>query len=271
VLPLTENTPVTHDTPDYIRLNRDEWDAKAAEYAATAPRAWAQTEPSWGQLNIPEATIGALPRSLAGLDVVDLGCGTGYFCAWLARKGAKPVGVDASPCQLATARRMQEEFGIEFPLHLGNAETLPFADGSFDLAISEYGASIWCDPYKWIPEAARVLRPAGRLVFLVNGLLVMLCSSLTDSETTPVGTSLKQPAFGMHRFAWENEPSVEFHLNHGDMIRVLRQSGFEVEQLIELQAPEDIGQADPLIPYVPNAWARQWPAEEIWCVRKRER
>ena len=64
---------------------------------------------------------------------------------------------------------LQAEFGIEFPLHLGNAEATPFPDASFDFAISEYGAAIWCDPYKWIPEAARLLRPGGRLHFLGNG------------------------------------------------------------------------------------------------------
>lgn len=91
---------------------------------------------------MPDASICALPASVAGMDVIDLGCGTGYFSAWLARRGARPVGIDNSPRQLETARRMQEFFGITFPLHLGNAEDLPFADASFDLAISEYGASI---------------------------------------------------------------------------------------------------------------------------------
>ena len=58
---------------------------------------------------------------------------------------------------------MQEQFGLQFPLHLGNAEETGFPDASFDLVVSEYGASIWCDPYRWIPEAARILRPGGNL------------------------------------------------------------------------------------------------------------
>jgi 2-polyprenyl-3-methyl-5-hydroxy-6-metoxy-1,4-benzoquinol methylase len=76
------------------------------------------------------------------MDVIDLGCGTGYFSAWLARKGARPVGIDASPKQLETARRMQEHFGIAFPLHLENAEASPFPDARFDLTITEHCASI---------------------------------------------------------------------------------------------------------------------------------
>lgn len=257
-----------NDRPEHVARNRTAWDRMSEGYAEWAPRAWAKDEPTWGEYNIPDAQLRALPADVSGMDVIDLGCGTGYFCAWMAKKGARPVGIDNSPNQLETARRMQQQFGIEFPLHLGNAEELPFPDESFDLAISEYGASIWCDPYKWIPEAARVLRPGGRLVFLVNGPLVLLCSLPEDSEETPVREQLMRPWFGMHHFEWDDDESVEFHLNHGDMIRVLRDNGFEIENLIEIQAPEG---TDKQISYVPYEWARKWPAEEIWCVRKRSR
>ena len=111
-----------------------------------------------------------------GLDVVELGCGTAYVSAWLARRGARPVGVDVTPAQLATARRCQAEFGIEFPLVEASAEDVPLAVASFDLAVSEYGASIWCDPHLWIPEAHRLLRPGGRLWFLRNSTLSLLCA-----------------------------------------------------------------------------------------------
>ena len=100
---------------------------------------------------------------VAGLDVVELGCGTAYVSAWLARRGARPVGVDVTPAQLATARRCQAEFGLEFPLVEASAEDVPLPSESFDLAVSEYGASIWCDPHLWIPEAlpaAAARRPA---------------------------------------------------------------------------------------------------------------
>ncbi len=164
---------------------------------------------------------------------------------------------------------MQERFGIAFPLHLGNAEALPFPDSSFDLAIGEYGASIRCDPYQWIFEAASVLRPGGRLVFLVNGVLAMLCTSPEDTEDILVNACFRRPYFGKHRFEWPNDDSVEFHLGHGDMIRLVRANGFEIENLIELQSPVETGQATPLIAYIPDAWARQWPAEKILGARQR--
>ena len=55
-------------------------------------------------------------------------------------------------------QRFQDEFEIRFPLIHADAERVPLQDSSFDLAISEYGAALWCDPYRWIPEAARILR-----------------------------------------------------------------------------------------------------------------
>ncbi|MFZ0187414.1 MAG: class I SAM-dependent methyltransferase [Streptosporangiaceae bacterium] len=84
-----------------------------------------------------------------------------HISAWLARRGARPVGLDNSAAQLATAARLQDRFGLRFPLIHASAEQIPLADAAFDLVISEYGASISCDPYAWIPEAARVLRPGG--------------------------------------------------------------------------------------------------------------
>src|SRR6266508_4102016 len=77
--------------------------------------------------------------------------------------------------QLATAHRLQHEFGPRFPLVQGDAERVPLCAGCADLVISEYGASVWCDPYRWIPEAARLLRPGGRLVFMAESTLARMC------------------------------------------------------------------------------------------------
>jgi SAM-dependent methyltransferase len=252
------------ELPDYLKGNRAAWDVMAADFVEAGERAWSSAEPSWGIFSIPEAEVGLLPESIEGLDAIELGCGTSYVSAWLARRRARAVGIDNSPVQLETARRLQTEHNVIFPLHLGNAEATPFPDASFDLAISEYGASIWCDPYKWIPEAARLLRPGGELVFLINGLLQMLCSP-QDDEDAPVTQFLERDLFGLYRFDW-SDGSAEFHLPHGEMIRLLRETGFDVEGLVELRAPEG---ATTSAPYVTSEWARRWPAEEVWKARKR--
>lgn len=218
----------------------------------------------WGIWGIPESELRILPEVIADLDTIELGCGTAYVSAWLARRGARPVGIDNSPAQLETARTLQGEFGIDFPLHLGDAERTPFADASFDLAISEYGAAIWCDPERWIPEASRLLRPGGRLIFLGNSTLFMLC--VPDEYGVPAGERLLRPQFGMDRFEWPDDPGVEFHLSHGDWISVLREAGFEIERLVEIRAP--VGRST-RYPYLTAEWAHDWPSEEVWIARKR--
>jgi SAM-dependent methyltransferase len=250
------------ELPDHVRRNRAVWDAMAPDWAAAGRRRWSE-EPSWGIWSIPEAELRLLPDDLDGLDAIELGCGTGYVSAWLARLGARPVGIDNSAGQLATARALQQDFGLDFPLLHGNAERVPYPDESFDLAISEYGAAIWCDPYAWIPEAARLLRPGGRLVFLTNGTLLQLCVPAIEA---PADERLKRDYFGLHRLEWPDDDSVEFSLGFGDWVRLFRSSGFEIADLLELRPPEG---ATTSFPYVTTEWARRWPSEQVWKLTKR--
>jgi SAM-dependent methyltransferase len=253
------------DERDYVGRNRAHWDEIATEYVANGEASWATDQPRWGIWGIPEAEVSLLPERLDGKDAIELGCGTGYVSAWLARRGARVVGIDNSPKQLETARRLQVQHELDFPLLLGNAETVPYPDASFDFAISEYGAALWADPYLWIPEAARLLRPGGELVFLTNGLICILCVPDTEAEG-PATDRLRRPYFGRHRIEWPDSDGVEFHLGYGDWIRLLRANGFEVTDLIELRPAED---ATTRYEWVTTEWARQWPSEEVWKARKR--
>jgi SAM-dependent methyltransferase len=248
------------------RRNREVWTQENAAYTGPkALEAWQQDEIRWGVFQVPEAEVGALP-DVDGKDVVELGCGTAYFSAWLAKRGARPVGVDVTPAQLESARECQRQLGIEFPLVEASAEDVPLPDGSFDLALSEYGASIWCEPERWLAEAARLLRPGGELVFLTNSTLAILCS---PDDDTPIVERLVRPQFGMYRFDWpgENE-GINFYVPHGEWIRLLGENGFEVVALHELQAPADAVD-HPHYAFVHAEWARKWPSEDIWRARKR--
>jgi SAM-dependent methyltransferase len=247
---------------DSIARNQELWAGQAAGYVEPGRRSWATDEVTWGIWGIPESEVRLLP-DVDGADTVELGCGTGYVSAWLARRGARAVGVDPTPEQLATGRGFQEEFGPTFPLVQAAGEQVPLRDASFDLVISEYGAAIWADPYKWIPEAARLLRPGGELVFLGNAALLMLC--VPDEDDVPAEPALIRPQFGMHRIEWPDGQGVEFHLSHGDMIRLLRANGFEVLDLVELRPGEE---ATTGYPFVTLDWARRWPSEEVWRARR---
>src|SRR5690348_6798032 len=185
------------DLPEHVRRNRALWDDWAAKFVESGERNWATADATWGIWDVPESQVGALPDDLDGKDAIELGCGTAYVSSWMARRGARVVGIDNSAVQLATARRLQVEHGLEFPLLHGNAEAVPYPDASFDFAISEYGACLWADPYRWVPEAARLLRPGGRLVFLIHSALLMLCMEAEDGVAA--SNRLLRTAFGMYR------------------------------------------------------------------------
>jgi SAM-dependent methyltransferase len=211
---------------------------------------------------VPESDLNLLP-DLQGKDAIELGCGTGYVSAWMVKRGARVVAIDNSQQQIATARHLQVNHEIHYEIIHGNAETVPYPDSSFDFAVSEYGAAIWCDPHKWIPEAARLLRRGGRLLFLGNTALSVACAPY-DPEL-PTDERLIRPFFHMHRFDWGPEDGIEFHLPHGKMIDLLHSVGLKVERLVEIQAPD--GPEETLF-LMPRSWARKWPAEEAWVAVK---
>jgi SAM-dependent methyltransferase len=139
---------------------------------------------------------------------------------------------------------------------------VPVRDASFDLVVSEYGASVWCGPDRWIAEAARLLRPSGRLMFLTNSVLATLC---VPEDKGFAQERLLRPQRDLRRVVWPGG-GVEFHLGHGDWIRVLDANGFVVEALHELYAPPE-GETHEDYAIATARWARRWPAEELWAVR----
>jgi len=258
------------DLPDDIAAsvsgNVAQWTRNNQEHTdAAAVAEWNSEAITWGMFGVSEKSIGSPLGDVAGKDVVEIGCGTAYFSAWLARRGARPVGVDPTPAQLETARRAQRETGVQFPLVEGIGEQVPLPDAAFDIVLSEYGASLWADPARWIPEAARLLRPGGRLLFLTNSVLGHLCAPDVGNVTE----RLERPQFGMYKTNWPDETGTEYNLAHGDWIRLLRKHGFEIEDLIELQVPPT-AKTHEYYDFVNADWGRKWPAEEIWVARLRD-
>jgi len=242
-----------------LAVNRELWRVvhERVEQEAAAG-AWVADELTWGLFGVPDSTVGAL-RELAGLDVLELGCGTAHLSARLARRGARPVALDLTGAQLRTAQLWQDRIGPRFPLVEADAEHLPLAAAAFDLVVSEHGAAAWCDPERWLPEAARVLRPGGRLVFLTNSLLSALC---VPDEPGFAGDRLLRGQRAAYRVHWDGG-GFEYHPSHGGWVAALRRAGFAVEALHELYAPPGSADHDHY-EIVTAEWAARWPAEELW-------
>ena len=155
---------------------------------------------------------------------------------------------------------------MELTLHHGNAEAVPYPDRFFDFAISEYGAAIWCDPRVWVPEAHRLLKSGGELVFLGNSPLAMICTPPSGASREP---TLHRSYFELQRFDWrqaEVDPGgIEFNLPVSGWLRLFRETGFEVLDYLELQVPE----GSPDRHGTPGSWAHRWPAEQVWKLRRR--
>ncbi|GAA4396689.1 hypothetical protein GCM10023168_00820 [Fodinibacter luteus] len=247
-----------------LARNRALWAVVNARFTdAAAEEQWTRPDPVWGLFAVPERELGALGE-VRGLEVVELACGTAYVSAWLARAGATVVAVDLSAEQLATARRLQGQLGPRFPLVQADGELVPLADGCADLVVSEHGVAAWCDPERWVAEAARLLRPGGRLVFLTNSHLSALC--VPDDE----GVAAERLVRGhreAYRVRWPGG-GAEFHPSHGDWVRLLRRAGLVVEALHEVFAPADGGGDHPFYEIVSHEWASRWPAEELWVASR---
>ncbi len=234
------------------RHNRDFWDADATDYQAAHGARLAGAPLAWGAWRIAEADLNVL-GDVAGLDVLEFGCGAGQWSHGLAALGANAVGLDQSQAQLGYAERT-------LPLVCASGEAVPLRDASFDIVFCDHGAMSFCDPERAVTEAARLLRPGGLLAFCISSFVKWL----TDDDVGPT-RKLRRKWFGPHEIRWP-EGVTEFQLPYGDWIRLFHANGFEIEDLIHLRAPK--GAETTYTEFVDYRWSRRWPAEEIWVTRR---
>lgn len=245
---------------EHERRNREFWDADADDYQAAHSEQLSDRR-AWGVWSISDDDVGAI-GDVSGLDVLEYGCGGAQWTGTIAREGARAVvGLDQSRAQLRHARARVGKAPVG--LVCASGEAVPLRDGSFDLVFCDHGAMSFCDPDRAVPEVARLLRPGGRLVFNKATILHSLCYDDARERQT---RKLHSPYFGS-RVVDSGEGTVDFQIPYGDWIRLFRTHGMTLEDLIELRAPERA--TTTYTDFVPHEWARHWPAEEIWVVRKR--
>jgi SAM-dependent methyltransferase len=247
-----------------LRRSRDAWNAGSDAYQSQHGERLRDTALAWGVWRIPESELRVL-GPVEGRRMLELGCGAAQWTQSLRDAGAHAVGIDFSERQLAHARTRTRASRRSAPLVQGSAEQLPFRASSFDVVFCDHGATSFAAPERSVAEAARVLRPGGLFAFCMSTPIRDVC---WDARRDRVGTELASCYFDLSMLDDGDGDAVTFQLPYGAWIRLFRQHGLAVEDLVELRPPGDA--ATTYAEYAPREWARSWPAEHIWKTRKTE-
>jgi SAM-dependent methyltransferase len=228
------------DDEESRAASRSWWDHQADAYLDEHGAFLGEARFVWCPEGLSESEAGLL-GDVRDRRVLEVGCGAAQCARWLLSAGADPVGVDLSSTMLLRGREVGAATGLAVPLVQADATHLPFADASFDVACSAYGAVPFvADSAAVMAEVARVLRPGGRWVF---------------SVTHPVRWSFPDdpgPAgLVAHESYWDRLPYVEqgqtgratyveHHRTIGDRIREIRAAGLTLVDLVEPEWPADL-------------------------------
>jgi SAM-dependent methyltransferase len=245
---------------DEVRGNREAWDAMSARYQQNHGDQLARPL-VWGMFGVPEADLGVL-GDVEGTRVLEFGCGGGQWSTFLAAAGARPVGVDLSIAQLASARDFSAG---TVPLVNADGEQLPIRDAAFDVVFCDHGVMSWADPYRTVPEAARVLRPGGLFAFNMTSPLATICA---EDDGDAMSTELRRDYFGLHAVK-ESGTATTYNLPYGEWIRLLVRHGLEVRDLVEIRPGPDATSSYTGDVASARQWARRWPMEALWVAVKR--
>lgn len=227
----------TLDASESRRASRMWWDADADEYLREHGEFLGVNDFVWCPEGLREEEVGLLGE-VRGRRVLEVGCGSAPCARWLARQGARPVGLDLSGAMLGHAAEDGRRGGVEVPFVQASGDCLPFADDAFDLACSAFGAVPFADSAAVMREVARVLRPGGRWVFAVTHPMRWIF----PDDPGPDGLRVTQSYFDRTPYVevdGRGRPTyVEHHRTLGDFVGQIAAAGMRLVRLVEPEWPE---------------------------------
>lgn len=250
VLGMIGSTRRGADSTESITANSAWWDADADEYHVEHGEFLGVVDFLWCPEGLRERDANLL-GPVTGRNVLEIGCGSAPCARWLAQQGARVTGIDLSAGMLRYAAAANEATGVSVPLVRGNAERLPFASGSFDIACSAFGAVPFVtDVGALFAEVARVLAPGGSWVFAVTHPMRWIF----PDDPGPDGLRVVNSYFDRTPYVEvdgdDRATYVEHHRTLGDFVRALTAAGLTITDLIEPEWPDghtgEWGQWSPL-------------------------
>jgi SAM-dependent methyltransferase len=247
----------------HAATNRERWDEVSDEYQARhGGQLAASGGLAWGVWQLPESELSVLGE-VAGRDVLEFGCGAAQWSIALHQLDARVTALDNSARQLEHAQRLMAAAGAQFPLVHASAEATGLPSQSFDIVFCDHGAMTFADPQRTVPEAARLLRPGGLLAFSMHTPIIDL--AWAPGSEHPSDRLVLNYWEQLNRMEEPGEP-VSFQLPYGESIALFRANGLLVESLIELRPPP--GASSTYRDATDREWARRWPMEHIWRLRR---
>lgn len=135
------------------------------DFKAAQRRGWSHFAPLEVQTIPAAAALINHARVRPGDHVLDVGCGTGVAAITAARRGARVSGLDLTPELLERARENARIAGVSVEWQEGDAEQLPYPDGTFDVVVSQFGHIFAPRPEVAVAEMLRVLKKGGTIAF----------------------------------------------------------------------------------------------------------
>ena len=210
---------------------------EATDYDGIAGRYAAEIDNRpWNALYERPTTLALLP-AVNDIDVLDAGCGHGWYADWLARHGARVVAVDRSAAMVALA---QQRLGDRARVIQGDVSDLRdiLADKTFDLVLSSLVLHYLADLSTVFVECARLLRPGGTLVFSTHHPVHEQVSRLLDPGY--LRAELIEEEWG-----WLGEKMRYYRRPLRDLTDPLADAGFVIERICEPTPGEELKRKDP--------------------------